>query len=603
MRTRQTTTRVMTVTLTVLCVTLGAGLVFKQQIRDPPPADDPEPQVPESSKLVVPETEDSSAAISSSSTITFTDATSHSKMAFQYSEAPSINHYMTEQNGGGIAVFDFDNDGSLDVFLSNGSTFDSSKTAQPSSNCLFRSTDSLTYHDATVPARLEAFGFGQGVAAGDIDNDGFTDLFVASYGANRLWKNNGDGSFSESPLPLNSGSTWSTSAAFADLDGDGTLDLYVVNYVDWTPESPPCFFEGSQTRKKICSPIDFHAQQDVLLRNSADGQFEVAGSFVGDNLDKDGKGLAVAIADLSGDRKLDIYVANDTCRNFLFTNHGKLHFADTGITTGVAFSENGALGSSMGVALNDINGDGLVDLAVTNFAHEPLDVFLNLGDVGFVASNAELAVDQLSIPALNFGIVISDFDLDGWPDLFFTNGHLWNGGPHGDEYKMLPGIMRNMSGKQFVNVADTAGRYFSQKWLGRCASAGDLDNDGDTDLVIGHLDAPAKILRNDCSRGGKSIRLKFVGTHDCRQPLGSQVTAYYSDGSSISQVIPSGGSFQASHSPILSYPILANSTPKTVTIRWPSECSETWTLDPDARFLTLIQSTGTLSDQSSVGVF
>ncbi len=511
------------------------------------------------------------------SPLTFTNVAQQCGMEFEYYGAPTPEHFMTEQNGGGVAVLDFDADGHGDVFFSNGSDFRVSAAASGAVSELFRAADVWSYSRVAVFAGVAVSGFGQGCAAGDFDNDGFADLAMAAYGRNRLWQNNGDGTFSEINEPAYpQADAWSTSLAFADLDADGLLDLYVVNYVNWTADAAPCFLDSERRMRKVCSPLDFDGQSDVVLRNSGDGRFEVAGTFDGQAIATDGKGLALQVADFDDDGRLDVFVANDTTRNFLFLNQGALAFRESAVAKGLGMSQDGTLGSSMGIATGDYDRDGRLDLFVTNFAHEVVDALTNLGDAGFVASNAELGLDRSSRAMLNFGIVVDDFDLDGWPDLFFANGHIWDSGPGGDEYEMRPTLMKNISGKRFADVSNSAGDYFQKRWLGRAAARGDLDNDGDVDLVVAHLAAPSAVLRNDSRREGSSLRFRFIGTTTARDALGCRVEIAFADHSSYVSNVPSGGSFQASHSPEIIVPVRDGVEVTAATIRWPNGVSETW---------------------------
>ena len=531
-----------------------------------------------------------------SSAIRFQDVASAAGVEFVYYGSPSPDQYMTEQNGGGIAVFDYDADGIVDLFFSNGSHFEDKAESQGATDVLYRASAPLKYEAVTSLAALERFGFGQGCAAADYDNDGFSDLFVCCFGKNHLWRNNGDGTFSDVTDAAGAGDEhWATSAAFADLDADGLLDLYVVNYVDWTPDAEPCFLDKSQERRKVCSPLDFHGQSDLLLKNNGDGTFVPTDSFQDSHSAIAGKGLAIAMADLNADSMLDIFVANDTMQNFLFVNKGSLTFEESAVSEGIAFSQDGSLGSSMGIAVGDYDRNSFPDLFVTNFAHEVIDAITNLGPNGFIANNAELGLDASSTAVLNFGIVMADFDLDQWPDLFFTNGHLWDSGPGGDEYRMRPNVLQNHEGRFFSDVSDSAGSYFNERWLGRAVAAGDLDNDGDTDLVVGQLLDPAALLENTSQRQGHSVLATFIGTKSCRQPLGCQVDAQLDNGITVTTHIPSGGSFQASHDVRIVIPVGASREITRLSIHWPGGPIESWSHLSCEAGLTLIEGTGQLA--------
>ncbi len=539
------------------------------------------------------------------SSLTFSNVAQQCGIRFEYYGAPTAKHFMTEQNGGGIAVFDFDSDGQCDLFFANGSDFRVSAEASGACSELFRADDIWSYSRVAESADVSVSAFGQGCAAGDFDNDGFADLAMAAYGRNWCWRNNGDGTFSELAEPEHPQSdTWSTSLAFADLDADGLLDLYVVNYVNWMPDASPCFLDQERRLRKVCSPLDFTGQPDVILKNSGDGRFEATGVLDGEAVESDGKGLALQVSDFDNDGRLDVFVANDTTRNFLFLNQGALKFRESALAKGLGMSQDGTLGSSMGIAMGDYDRDGRPDLFVTNFAHEVVDALTNLGDAGFVASNAELGIDRSSRALLNFGIVMDDFDLNGWPDLFFSNGHIWDSGPGGDEYEMRPTLLENIRGKRFADVSDSAGDYFQDRWLGRAVAKGDLDDDGDTDLVVGHLAAPAAVLRNDSKRLGDCLKVRFVGTTASRDALGCRVEFEFADGTRYVSQVPSGGSFQASHSPEIIVPVGDGLEVTAATIRWSHESSETWhnpkvTGSSRSGTLLLIEGTGIANQENA----
>ncbi|NQV24075.1 MAG: CRTAC1 family protein [Rhodopirellula sp.] len=521
----------------------------------------------------------------------FIDMAQASGVEFVTYGSPSPEHYMTEQNGSGAALLDFDADGWLDLFLANGSHPDRPAALANATHRLYRCEDAWHYSDVSVAAGIAETGYGMGCATGDFDSDGFTDLFLAGYGQNRLWRNNGDGTLSEIDLPESPfPHRWSASAAFADLDADGFLDLYVTNYVDYRFEDGACFTQHQPHPVMIsCGPLGRTGQSDTILQNRVDGTFADASQESGVEQFL-GKGLGVSIADFNGDGQLDIYVANDTTENLLFENQGGLRFTESGMINGVAYGADGRARSGMGVACGDCNGDGFFDLVVTNFQHEPYDLFVGSDGSGFMTQNREMGLDGVTRPTLGFGVCFGDFDLDGDLDLFITNGHVWDLSPLNLDYQyaMNSQLFLNEQGRQFRDVSSVSGEWFRQPRVGRAVAIGDLDNDGDEDLVITSLESPVSLLRNESALSANSVSVRLIGIAEARDPRGVRVDMLLGDVWYTRRVL-SGDSFQAAGAALVVFATGDHKQIDAIRVHWPGRGQEEWNSIPLAGQLTLIE--------------
>ncbi len=515
------------------------------------------------------------------SPVTFTDITAQSGVRFRQSASPTSQKYLPETMGGGVALFDYDNDGRLDIFFTNGALLQDPmpKGARPDKrdprfwNRLYHQKSDGTFEDVTERAGLRGDGYSMGAAAADFDGDGFTDLYVTGYDAGALYRNRGDGTFEDVTQKTKAIVTgWTTSAGWFDYDRDGRLDLFVARYMDWDFERGALYCGSPQVRA-YCHPDNFKGASPVLLHQKPDGTFEDVSTKAG-VADPEGKSLGVAFADFDGDGWTDVFVANDNARQFLFRNKGDGTFEDTALLAGVGYDENGKSFSGMGVDAADYDGDGLVDVLVTALSNETYPLFRNNGDMTFAYATSSAGVGLVTIPFSGWGARFADFDNDGLRDIFVAQGHVLDTIEKTTgflTYKQPPLLMRN-TGRGFVNVSASAG--LAQALAARGAAFGDIDNDGDTDVVLAQTDGPAVLLRNNGTKN-HWLGLSLVGSKSNRQGLGARVTV--TDASGARQVfdVTAAGSYLSSNDPRLVVGLGGKSAVRTVEVRWPDGKTQT----------------------------
>ncbi|RUL82787.1 CRTAC1 family protein [Tautonia sociabilis] len=509
-------------------------------------------------------------------------------------------HYPTA-NASGVAIFDADGDGRMDLYFAS-NTYLPLGSSEEGKNRLYRNNGDGTFTDATEQSGLGFHGFCHGIVVGDLDNDGDQDVFLACYGPNRLYRNEGDGTFtdvSEEAGVENMARTvidretdasgnvverertlinWASGGALLDYDGDGDLDLYVAIHGDWRlPEDDKwCGFEDRGIRL-YCNPRQIRTVKHVLYRNDGDLRFtdvtDAAGVGRGD-ADK-GHGFGVVAADLNADGWIDLYVANDQNPNFLFLNNGDGTFTDATETSGAAFDIDGMAQSGMGVDAEDVDGDGLPELFVTNFQNEYNTLYRNTGDGFFTDMTPFYGLSQDSRPWVGWGCALADFDSDGWPDCFVVNGHV--DANHPDyEYQEPPLLLRNVSpgddprSRRFKLSTLGVGSYFDAKHVGRGVAFGDLDDDGDIDIVVNHKDDRPALLRNETPLGENHwIRLVLTGTRSNRDAVGATITVE-AGGTTIHRQRKSGTSMLSSNDPRVIIGLGPAETIDRLTVRWPS---------------------------------
>jgi hypothetical protein len=513
------------------------------------------------------------------SPVTFSDFSLSSKMSFRHAGSATPTKYLLETMGGGVAIFDYNNDGRMDLFFANGALLKNhmprlgipDKSDAKFWNRLYRQKPDGTFEDVTERAGLKGDGFDMGAATGDYDNDGNVDLYVTGYGGNHLYHNNGDGSFADVSQKTGvSSSGWSTSASWLDYDRDGRLDLFVARYLDWDFEKGSALCGDSRGTRAYCHPENFSGATNVLFHQKSDGSFEDV-SVKSGIANPEGKALGVAVSDFDNDGFTDVFVANDSVRQSLYHNKGDGTFEDIAVIAGAGYDEDGKTFAGMGVDAADYDNDGFADVVITTLSYQTYPLYHNNGDLSFSYATNATGVAQISLPYSGWGIRFVDADNDGLRDIFVAQSHVLDTIELSSgqlKYKQSPLLMRN-TGSGFTNVSATAGSAFNQPIAARGAGFGDLNNDGQIDVVVGVLNDAPVVLRNNGTKN-HWIGIKIVGSRSNRDGIGARVTVRDSNGRQQFFDVSTGGSYLSANDPRI-IAGLGNSTGvNSVEVKWPS---------------------------------
>ena len=511
------------------------------------------------------------AATQTTPGFTLTDITAAAGLRFEHATGATGRKYLPETLGSGVAVFDADSDGRQDVLLLSGTTLDARTPSQKASLRLFRNKGGGTFDDVTSAAGLAVPMYAMGAAAADFDNDGHQDVVVTAVGQSRLFRNTGGGRFADvtDRAGLGGRQGFSTSAVWVDIDRDGRLDLLICNYVRWTPETDVyCSADGKT--KSYCTPEAYPGATSWLYRNKGGGLFEDVTASAG-LLDTTSKALGVALLDVDGDGWPDLFVANDTQPNKLYRNQRNGRFQEIGVQAGLAFSEDGRARAGMGTDAADLDGSGRPSIAVTNFSGEMLGLYMPVRPGIYADRAPDSALGRASRLTLGFGCFFFDVDLDTRLDLLVVNGHIDDGVARNGRvhYAETPHLFHHRGNGQFVDIARQSGADFAAPKVGRGAAFGDVDLDGDLDVLVTTNGGPARLYRNDLTAPHRSLRLTLRGTTSNRDAIGARVRARIGQ-TWQSRTVRTGSSYLSQSELPLTFGLGSARAVDEVVVEWPS---------------------------------
>jgi hypothetical protein len=524
--------------------------------------------------------------------VTFKDVTAAAGITFTHESGRAGKKYLPETMGAGGALVDLDGDGWLDIVLVNGRPWSARPGAAPVHG-LYRNNRNGTFADVVKGSGLDQPAYGLGVAAGDYDNDGDEDLYITALEGDRLYRN--DGAFRFTNVTKAAGivnANFGTSAAFVDYDRDGRLDLFVANYVKWSEATDiRCALDGKN--KSYCTPEVYPGVASALFRNLGGGRFADVSRKAG-VATPGAKALGVGLLDYDGDGWVDLFVANDTQPNQLFRNNRNGTFTDTAVAAGVAFSDDGVARGAMGVDAADYDRSGRPHVLVSNFQNQMLALYRNEGNGLFTDVAPASPVGRVSMTTLGFGTFFFDYDLDGWLDVFATNGHIEESVTAVQpkvQFKQPPLLFRNTGKGRFEHASPAVGPDFAVPQAGRGAAYGDVDRDGDLDVLLTNNHGPARLLRNEGGNRNNWITVRVAGTKTNRSGIGAVVTVRSAQGAQR-QMVRSGSSYCSQSDLALTFGLGRDAVVEAIEVGWPGGAKETVTKVPAKSFVRIVEGKG-----------